>query len=115
MATLTPHELLDLEPDASETEIRRAYKRMALAVHPDTNPGDAFAAARFREVRAAYEAMMREVGRRDTAPIAPVRIACVLVGPHIVGTLPVRASGARRHRWIPLTLWATRSCPTCVG
>jgi len=115
MAKLAPYEVLDLEPDASLTEIRYAYRRMALAVHPDTNPGDPFAAARFREVRAAYEAMMRARDERRAAPVAPVRIACVLVGPHLVGTLPVLASGARRQSWIPLTLWAMRTCAACEG
>lgn len=113
MPKLDAHEILDLEPDASLAEIRSAYRRMAIAVHPDTNPGDPFAAARFREVRAAYE-LLRE---RETlaGPITHVRIACVFVGPHIVGTLAVHASGARRHRWIPLTLWAMRTCATCEG
>ncbi len=115
MATLAPHELLDLEPDASILEIKSAYKRLALQVHPDTNPGDPFAAARFREVRAAYETLMRDRDSGPVTPIALVRVACVLVGPHLVGTLPVRASGARRHRWIPLTLWAMRTCATCEG
>ncbi len=115
MAKLAPHEVLDLEPDASLVEIKFAYRRMALAVHPDTNPGDPFAAARFREVRAAYEAMLREREGRKAPPVSPVRIACVLVGPHLVGTLPVHASGAQRQRWIPLTLWAMRTCGDCEG
>jgi DnaJ-class molecular chaperone len=115
MTQLAPHELLDLEPDASLTEIRSAYRRMALSVHPDTNPGDPFAAARFREVRAAYESLLRERDNLRAAPTSPVRIPCVLVGPHLVGTLPVHASGARRHRWLPLTLWAMRSCASCGG
>lgn len=115
MASLAPHEILDLEPDASPGEIRRAYKRMALAVHPDTNPGDPFAAARFREVRSAYETLLRDRERNPLVPVRALRIACVLVGPHLVGSLPVSASGARRHRWIPLTLWAMRTCAICEG
>ena len=115
MANLTAFEILDLEPDASLAEIKLAYRRMARAVHPDTNPGDPFAAARFREVRAAYETVLRLRERESSAAIAPVRIPCVLVGPHLVGTLPVSASGARRHRWIPLTLWAMRTCMVCEG
>jgi molecular chaperone DnaJ len=115
MAHLAPHEILDLEPDASLKEIRTAYRRLALAVHPDTNPNDPFAAARFREVRAAYEAMLRDRDAAKAFPIADVRIPCVLVGPHLVGTLPVNATGARRHRWMPLTLWAMRGCAACEG
>ncbi len=115
MRTLSPHELLDVEPDATLAELRSAYRRLALAVHPDRNPGDAFAGARFREVRSAYEVLSRECKRRDDIPLTPVRIACVLVGGHLVGSLRVGASRVRRHRWIPLSLWATRSCPVCEG
>lgn len=116
MSTLAPHEILDLDLDATEQEIRLAYRRLARHVHPDRNPGDPFAAARFREVRAAYDAMMRARGARlAPPPTAPVRVACVPVGPHLVGTLAVGASGARRHRWIPLTLWAIRRCEPCEG
>lgn len=115
MASLTAFEILDLEPDASLAEIKVAYRRLARAVHPDHNPGDPFAAARFREVRAAYETVLRVREKDASAAIAPVRIPCVLVGPHLVGSLPVSASGARRHRWIPLTLWAMRTCAECEG
>jgi DnaJ-class molecular chaperone len=113
--TLTPHEILDVEPDATLAEVRRAYRKMALAVHPDRNPGDAFAGARFREVRTAYEALVRDVERRDEVPLAPIRIACVLVGGHLVGSLRVGLARVRRNRWIPVTLWATRPCSTCEG
>ena len=115
MRPLSAQEILDVEPDATPDELRRAYRRMALSVHPDRNPGDVFAAARFREVRKAYEALMRDSERRDEVPLAPVRIACVLVGGHLVGTLRVAASRVRRNRWIPLSLWATRSCAACEG
>jgi DnaJ-class molecular chaperone len=47
--------------------------------------------------------------------MGPTRIACVLVGPHLVGSLPVVASGARRQSWLSLTLWAMRTCASCAG
>jgi DnaJ-class molecular chaperone len=112
---MSPEEILDVEPDATAAEVRRAYRKLALAVHPDHNPGDAFAGARFREVRRAYEALMRDSARRDEVPLAPVRIACVLVGGHLVGSLRVGPSRVRRNRWIPVTLWATRTCAACEG
>lgn len=117
MAALTAWEILDLEPDATLPEIRRAYRRLAIAVHPDHNPGDLFAAARFREVRAAYETLLREEDERARQPLAggPVTIACTLRGEHLVGTLSVRAHRVGRHRWVPLTLWATRTCERCHG
>src|SRR3546814_19418891 len=49
--------VLELEPDADFTEVRTAYRRLAKANHPDTNPNDAEAAARFQAVQAAYDVL----------------------------------------------------------
>ena len=48
---------LGLERGASETDIRRAFRRLALLHHPDRNNGDSFAADRFRALVDAYEAL----------------------------------------------------------
>ncbi|KAJ1627589.1 DnaJ domain-containing protein, partial [Pavlovales sp. CCMP2436] len=49
-----PHAVLGLQPGASETEIKEAYRKSALKHHPDRNPGDASAAAKFQELSDAY-------------------------------------------------------------
>jgi len=41
---MTPYELLGLDRDASEAQVRRAYRRLARRWHPDLNPGNAEAA-----------------------------------------------------------------------
>ena len=48
---------LGVEPDASPDEIKKAFRRLARATHPDANPGDPTAEARFREVAEAYEVL----------------------------------------------------------
>jgi curved DNA-binding protein len=50
--------VLGLPPAATEEEIRRAYRRLALEWHPDRNPGHAQAAERFREISEAYAVLM---------------------------------------------------------
>ena len=50
--------VLGLEHGASEGEIRRAYRRLARRFHPDINPGDRVAEARFREILDAYETLI---------------------------------------------------------
>ncbi|MDX1281898.1 molecular chaperone DnaJ [Shewanella colwelliana] len=49
------YEVLGVGRDASEREIKKAYKRLAMKFHPDRNPGDKAAETSFKEVKEAYE------------------------------------------------------------
>jgi curved DNA-binding protein len=55
------YEVLGVKRDASEEEIKRAYRHLAREHHPDRNPGDKGAEARFKEVQEAYDV----VGDKD--------------------------------------------------
>ena len=50
-----PYKVLGVSPDASDEDIKRAYRRLAKKYHPDLNPGDKVAAQKMQEVNAAYE------------------------------------------------------------
>ena len=50
-----PYKVLGVSPDASDDEIKRAYRKLAKKYHPDVNPGDAEAARKMQEINAAYE------------------------------------------------------------
>ncbi len=49
--------ILGVSPDASEEEIKRAFRRLALKYHPDRNPGDKTAEEKFKEINEAYQVL----------------------------------------------------------
>lgn len=67
--------VLGVQREASEGDIKRAYRRLARRWHPDINPGDREAAVRFRQVLDAYETLIDPDRRRrydsGHAPAAP--------------------------------------------
>jgi hypothetical protein len=56
--------VLDLPVDASEADVKAAFRREAKANHPDLNPDDAAAADRFRAAQAAYAVLQAAEDRR---------------------------------------------------
>lgn len=57
MAKRDYYEVLGVEKNASETEIKKAFRKLARQYHPDVNPGDKSAEDKFKEVNEAYEVL----------------------------------------------------------
>jgi molecular chaperone DnaJ len=57
MAQRDYYEVLGVSRGASEAEIKRAYRQLAMKWHPDRNPGDPTAEAKFKEINQAYEVL----------------------------------------------------------
>ena len=84
------YSILQVEPSASLQEIKQAYRRLALAWHPDKKPNDPYAKTQFEEIKEAYETLTnpikkdlylqerwyeQSIGRRKTAlAVTPVNI-----------------------------------------
>jgi DnaJ-class molecular chaperone len=57
------YEVLGVARDASESEIKKAYRKLARQHHPDRNPGDAQAEKRFKEIQEAYDVLSDKTRR----------------------------------------------------
>jgi len=64
MANKDYYQILGVDRNASEKEIKQAYRRLARKHHPDLNPGDKSAEARFKEMNAAYEVLSNPEKRK---------------------------------------------------
>ncbi len=58
------YEVLGVKKDASQDQIKKTYRKLAKAYHPDANPGDKKSEEKFKEINEAYEVLGNEEKRR---------------------------------------------------
>lgn len=78
METKHYYRILGVEKSADETEIKRAYRKLALLYHPDTNPCDDASDEKFKEINEAYNVLsdktkrhLYDMGQDPNARIPP--------------------------------------------
>ena len=55
-----PYRVLGLSPNASDDEVKKAYRKLAMKYHPDSNPGDKNAEQKMKEINAAYDQIVNK-------------------------------------------------------
>ena len=74
MAKQDYYATLGVARDASADDLKKAYRKLAMQFHPDRNPSDKQAEARFKEVSEAYEILKDEQKRGRLRPLRPCRV-----------------------------------------
>ncbi len=59
------YQILGVDKSASQEDIKKAYRKLAMKYHPDRNPGDAAAEMKFKQINEAYDTLKDEAKRRE--------------------------------------------------
>ena len=107
-----PYQTLGLAKTATDEEIRKAYRKLAKEHHPDLNPGNKQAEARFKEISAAYTVLSDSGNGEPSMPgrltprASPRRDASTTA----IMRAPARASATSALRiWAASRIWAMSS------
>lgn len=106
-----PYEVLGVSRNASEEEIKAAYRRLAKKYHPDLNPDDPRATEKMNEVNAAYDAIKNGTPMPTARPAATVRrAATALMAAGARSATPVSGRNIRRRRTTSTSATLPRRC-----
>src|SRR6266511_4024531 len=124
------YQVLGVAKNASQAEIKKAYRRLAQQYHPDANAGDKSAEERFKEISAAYDVVGDEDKRKQYDQVRDMAASGFGAGgfpgggrgqrPAAHGAdleTEVRVSfdDAMRGTTVPVRIQGPAPCPTCGG
>lgn len=59
------YDILGVQKSATEAEIKKAYKKLAMQYHPDRNKGDKKAEEKFKEINEAYQTLSDSTKKKN--------------------------------------------------
>ena len=69
------YEILGVARDAKEEDIKKTYRKLARKYHPDSNPGDAAAEAKFKEISEAHSVLADPEQRKEYDQVVELWLA----------------------------------------
>jgi len=99
MANDDYYEILGVPRDASEEQIKRAYRRLAKQYHPDRNPGDPAAERKFKQVQQAYEVLSDKQKRAAYDRFGHAGVGAGVGADGAAGRWSTGPGGARVYTW----------------
>ena len=65
MAEKDFYEILGVSKNASDDEIKKSYRKLAMKYHPDRNKGDKEAEKKFKEINEAYKVLLKKFLKKN--------------------------------------------------
>ena len=91
------YKVLGVSKEATADEIKKAYRKLARENHPDSNPGDAAAEERFKEISEAYSVLSDPTQRKEYDERAPLFGGGGFRGPRRAAAARLLTTSARRR------------------
>lgn len=118
------YKTLGVSKDVSEAELKKTYRKLARKYHPDSNPGDAGAEAKFKEISEAYSVLSDTEQRKEYDAIRAMGGGARFTAGGqsggfedmlVASSIRAAANGSASSRAVPDSKTCSAECSVAVG